>query len=316
MDRKEVVVIGGGTGTFTVLSALKKYSLHLTAIVSMADDGGSTGKLRDEYGVLPPGDVRRALVALGDGEGTLRELFNFRYKKGSFKGHSFGNVFLSTLEQMTGSFARAVEVAGELLHIRGAVVPVTLQSVRLNARLSDGTFLRGESKIDLSYGARAAIAKIWLTPRASLNPKARAAILSADMIVIGPGDLFTSIVPNLLVRGMPEALKKSRARKLYVGNIMTKRGETDGFTAKDFLEVLSRYLGKDGLDSALFNNRRPPEKALVRYKKEGAEIVSLKGLTSTRNFHIVRADLLAEGRLARHDSKRKLSRALVRILNS
>lgn len=316
MERKRIVVIGGGTGTFTVLSALKKHPFHLTAIVSMADDGGSTGKLRDEYGVLPPGDVRRALVALGDGEGTLRELFNFRFKKGSFKGHSFGNVFLSTLEQVTGSFARAIEVAGELLHIKGAVLPVTLQNVRLNARLSDGTLLRGESAIDLSKSARAAIAKIWLTPHASLNPKARAAILSADMVVIGPGDLFTSIVPNLLVHGMPEALEKSRARKVYVGNIMTKRGETDGFAAKDFLEVLSRYLGKDGLDMALFNNRRPSTKALVRYKKEGAEVVSLKGLTSRRNLRIVRADLLAEGRLARHDSKKKLSRALVRILNS
>lgn len=272
--KKRVVVIGGGTGTFVVLSALKNYPLNLSAIVSMADDGGSTGVLRDEYGVLPPGDIRRALVALSESSKVLRDLFNYRFYRGGLDGHSFGNLFLGALQKTTGSFASAVKEASRLLNIKGEVIPVTLSSVRLYAKLKDGKVIKGETNIDIPKAkTRAGIEKVWLKPPAKLNSDAKQAIRKADVIIIGPGDLYTSLIPNLLTKGLPEEIRRSRAKKIYIGNLMTKFGETDNFAAVDFVREIEKYLGKGVLDYAVFNNKKPSSEIIKKYKKERAEFV-------------------------------------------
>jgi len=310
----KIVVIGGGTGTFLVLNALKKHPVRLAAIVSMADDGGSTGILRDQYGVLPPGDIRRALVALSQESTSLRKLFNYRFKNGDIGGHSFGNLFLSALEKIEGSFERAVDEAARILNIAGEVIPVTLDNVRLNARLADGVVIRGETNIDIPRErTRAPIAHVWLSPAGSLNPRAKAAILSADMVVIGPGDLYTSIIPNILVSGMPDTLKKTRAKKVYVANLMTKHGETDNFSGTRFVEEIEKYLGPRIIDYAIFNDKKPAHSVLLRYEKEGATFVDPKNADSALSGTIcIFTDLLARGPFIRHDHK-KLSAALLSI---
>ncbi len=310
LQKKKVVVIGGGTGTFVVLSALKNYPLELTAIVSMADDGGSTGMLRDQYGVLPPGDIRRALVALSASP-TLRDLFNYRFIKGDLSGHSFGNIFLSTLEKIKGDFASAVKDASQILNIKGAVLPVTLGNVRLYAQLTDGKILKGETNIDIPRTkTRAKIKKVWLSPAANINPEAKKALISADLIVIGPGDLYTSLIPNLLVRGAPEAIKKSKAKKVFVCNLMTKYGETNGFLAADFVEEIEKYLGKNVLDYAVFNSKKPRAKTLARYKKEKAEFIE----PPAKSQKYILADLLDAGQFIRHNPRQKLAKTLVSLL--
>lgn len=316
---KNVVVIGGGSGTFMVLSALRDYNLNLTAIVSMADDGGSTGALRDQYGVLPPGDVRRALVALSQESKTLRELFNYRFGAGDLEGHSFGNIFLSALEKISGNFASAVKEASRVLNLKGSVLPVTLNNIRLNAKLADGKIIKGETNIDIPLRARAKIEKIWLSPAARINPEAKKAILSADLIVIGPGDLYTSLVPNFLVSGVSRAVKKSRAKKIYVCNLMTKYGETQGFHAEDFVLEIEKYLGRDILDYAIFNSQRPSLQILARYKKEKAEFIeppNVRHLVSDiAKPRYILADLLDNSSLIRHEPKKKLAKVLISMLN-
>jgi len=280
-NASKIVVIGGGTGAFTVLSGLRKYPVELSAIVSMADDGGSTGVLREEFGILPPGDVRRVLVAMSHSDRLLSDLFNYRFEEGGLKGHTFGNIMLTALERVTGSFEDAVDEAGRILRVKGKVFPVTLDNVRLLAELEDGTVVRGETNIDIPrHDGRLRISKIWLEPQAQLNPKVVEAVEGADLVIIGPGDLYTSIVPNLLVSGMKEALKKSRAKKVYVTNLMTKWGETTGFTAADFLVVLEKHLGKRMLDYVVVNTKRPQSERAQHYEKENAEFVEPGNLPS------------------------------------
>lgn len=317
VKNKNVVVIGGGTGSFAVLSALRRFSIHLTSIVSMADDGGSTGRLRDQYGVLPPGDVRRALVALSDAPQTLRDLFNYRFLSGDLRGHNFGNIFLAVMEKMTGNFADAVKTASQILNIKGRVIPVTLNNTTLYARLASGAVIRGESNIDIpKHDPEIPIEKVWLDPPAGINPKAKKAILSADMLVIGPGDLFTSIIPNLLVGGVAAAIKKSKARKVYICNLMTKFGETHGFKAHDFVSTIEKYLGNKILDYAIFNNQKPAPMILKRYLKENSHFVDISGL-NIRQSHpkFIMANLLDDGNLIRHNSTKKLAKVLLSLLH-
>ena len=268
--KKKVVVIGGGTGTFTVLTGLKKYPLDLSAIVSMADDGGSTGILRDELGVLPPGDVRQCLVALSTSDRLMRRLMNYRFPSGQLKGHSFGNLLLSALEKMTGSFDAAVEKASEILRLEGAVIPATFRMVHLVTYMKNGRVIRGQSMIhnhNLHH-----LKKIALKPRGKANPKAIAALRKADAIVIGPGDLYSSLIPNFLITGIPQAVKASRAKKIYVCNLMTKAGHTDGFTVKEFAQKIEEYL-RDKIDYVIYNNRRPSRKLLAKYARAGETYV-------------------------------------------
>lgn len=310
-----IVVIGGGTGTFVTLSGLKKWPwAHLSAIVSMADDGGSTGMLRDQYGVLPPGDIRRALVALSESSSILRNLFNYRFSDGDLRGHSFGNLFLSVLEKVTGSFASAVRETSRILNVAGEVIPVTLDDVRLYARLEDGRVIRGETNIDIPRNSyRARIEKVWLVPEARINPNARRVLQSANLIVIGPGDLYTSLIPNLLVKGIPQAIKQSRAKKIYIANLMTKFSETHGFQGEDFIKELEKYLGKNVLDYVIFNNKKPPKVVLARYRKEKSEFVELPEIRSRDKTKYVFANLLDSGKFIRHNPH-KLAEVLLSLV--
>ena len=240
---KNIVVIGGGTGTYTVLSGLKKYTPNLTAIVTMADDGGSSGELRDELGVLPPGDIRQCLVALSKSSKTMRQLLGYRFESGKLKGHSFGNIFLSALEKVTGSFSDALEEASQILNISGKIIPVTLQKTELCAKLKMGKIICGETNLQKTSFVNN-LSELTLRPAVEINPEAVKAIKKASLIVIGPGNFYASLLPNLLVKGMKEAIRQSRAKKVFVCNLMTKKGHTDNFTVSDFVDVLETYLGK------------------------------------------------------------------------
>ena len=262
----KIVVIGGGTGSFTLLSALKNHTKNITAIVNMADDGGSTGVLRDELGVLPPGDVRQCLVALSEYP-KIRELFNYRFDEGGLSGHSFGNLFLTALEKMTGNFAIAVEEASKVLDIVGRVEPVTLDKVTLVMKGKSGNITRGEFQIGNADFGTEVRPEMLLDPIPSLNPKAKQAILDADVVVIAPGNIYGSLAPTLIVPGMSEALNETAAKKMYVCNLVTKPGQTDDFTADDFAREIERF-GNFSLDYVFYNNSDPDPSLLERYAKE------------------------------------------------
>lgn len=231
---KKIVTIGGGTGNFTVLRGLKRYDIDISAIVSMADDGGSTGILRDELGVLPPGDVRQCLVALSDSSRLMRSLMNYRFEQGGLGGHSFGNLLLSALEKVTGSFEKAVEEVGKILFIKGKVIPVTTHQVRLKMILRNCKILEGEREIYLSQEIENGYSSIYLEPYPKANPHAIAEMKNADLIVVGPGGLHTSLIPNLLVEGFSEALRQSDAKKVFIANLMNRKGQTTGFKVRLF----------------------------------------------------------------------------------
>lgn len=301
--QKDIVVIGGGTGTFTVLSGLKKYrNVKLSAIVSMADDGGSTGVLREEFGILPPGSVRPALVALAHSEKAVADLFNFRFEEGTLKGHNVGNLLIAAFADMYGNFEKAIDEAGKILHVQGSVIPSTLDNARLCAELENGTIIRGETNIDIpKHDGNLKIRRVWLDPLCRANPRALAAIAKADLIVIGPGDLFSSIIPNFLAQGIPEAIKKSKAKKVYVCNVMTKFGETNNFSAKTFVDTIGQYLGFLP-DVAIFNTEKPSQERIKKYEKEGAQFVGWqKRDFKEKRLKIIAGSFLRATGFIRHD---------------
>ena len=311
---KKVVVIGGGTGVFTVLTGLKKYTSDLTAVVTMADEGGSTGVLREEFGILPPGDVRKALIALADTDNKLlSELFNYRFKEGvGLTGHNFGNLMLTALERITGSFTEAIKETEKILGVKGRVLPATLVKSRLFAELENGKIIKGEGNIDIpNHDGHLRIRKVWLKPKATINPEVRAAIHKADAIVIGPGDLYTSIIPNLLVDGVSQAIGESKARKIYVVNFMTKFGETHGFVAGDFVSEMEKYLGRDVLNFALINNKRPSSRRMKKYILERASFVEIDKLPGRPSP--IFGDFLRSNGFVRHDPD-KLARVIVSLI--
>lgn len=291
MSDPKIVVIGGGTGSFTLLTGLKHYSKNITALVNMADNGGSTGTLRDELGALPPGDVRQCLVALSDSQ-KLRNLFNYRFEEGALKGHAFGNLLLTALEKMTGNFAEGVELASEILNITGRVEPVTLDSVTL-CMDDDGQVTRGEFQIGHAKFTTQR-PKFWLEPAGTPNPAALEAIAGADMIVIAPGNLYGSLAPTLIVDGMGQAICQSKAKKVYVCNLVTKPGQTDGFAVHDFLSEVERFIGSECLDNVLYNTSRPDDALLQKYAKAGELPVNLDANNlKLMNITPIGADLLA-----------------------
>ena len=320
--RKNVVVIGGGTGTFTVLTGLKKYPLNLNVIVAMTDSGGSTGTLRDELGVLPPGDVARCLVALSSSDKLMRTLMDYRFENGKLEGFRFGNLLLSALEKMTGSFDSAVEKVSDILRINGRVIPSTLDKVHLMTKVGND-IIKGEEKIQMTK-LNGSMEYIWLEPVARANPKALAALRAADAIIIGPGGHYTSLVTNLLVRGIPEAIVKSDAKKIFVCNLMTKKEHTQDYSVADYTAEIEKYLG-GSVDTVIFNNKMPSEDLLKRYAREGDSVTSWEKVPEGRE--LVGANLLtgretsfkkigtpnAEASLVRHDSA-KLAAAIARIL--
>jgi len=269
----KIAVIGGGTGSFTMLSALKGYTAQIAAIVSMADDGGSTGVLRDELGTLPPGDVRQCLVALSDSP-KIRDLFDYRFDEGTFKGHSFGNLLLTALEKVTGDFSQAVETASEILRVNGVVIPATLDNVRLKMEWAETSLiLHGERVIDAEFFKHdPRKADLSLLPTAKANPAAIEAIAQADVVVIAPGDLYTSLGPLLIIDGIGEALEKTDAMTIYVSNLVSKKGQTDGFSVSDHAAEIERFAGRQFLDYVLYNQETPSDEVAARYEEEGGYV--------------------------------------------
>jgi uncharacterized cofD-like protein len=263
----KIAVIGGGTGSFTLLSALKDHTSQIAALVNMADDGGSTGVLRDELGALPPGDVRQCLVALSRTP-EIRDLFNYRFDEGSLKGHAFGNLFLTALEKMTGDFGKGVELASQILNITGVVEPITLSNVKLAMRGSDGRVTHGEFEIaHKDFGGTRP--EFWLEPDAKPNPQALRAIELADIVIVAPGNLYGSLAPALIVPGIGEALAKTEAFCVYVCNLVTKPGQTDGYDVSEFANEIERLAGAKFLDAVLFNTEKPSDDLLQKYAQEG-----------------------------------------------
>jgi uncharacterized cofD-like protein len=311
---KNIAVIGGGTGTFTVLSGLKRYSdLHLSAIVSMADSGGSTGRLRDELGVLPPGDIRQCLVALSRSGKLMRNLFCYRYQNGSLSGHSFGNLFLATLEKITGSFKKAVLVSSKILQVSGEVIPVTCNKVCLGVKFENGKTILGEDKIDnvKGFNGQLKIKDVFLKPKAKMTIEARKTIKKADVIVIGPGDLYTSIIPNLIVSGVRETIRKSPAKKIYICNLMTKFGQTNGFSVTDHVNTIEKYLGKGVLDLVIYNTKKPKNQILEYYKRSKEYFV----IPDLEKFHkhicYIGRNLLSN-KIVQKNSSDNVKRSLIR----
>ena len=307
----KVTVIGGGTGSFTILSGLKLHpDLDLAAVVTMFDDGGSSGTLRDELGALPPGDIRQCLVALSESEEIWRQVFNFRFTEGTFAGQNFGNLFITALQQITGSFEMALNFAGKILQTRGKVIPVTLDDVRLIAHTSDGEMIYGEHNIDLKEKP---IQSLSFRPEPSPNSKAIERILKSDLIVVCPGDLYTSILPNLIVRSMAKAICASNALKVYVCNVMTQKTHTEGFRVIHFVELLEKYLGqKDIFDFVLYNIQKPSQDFLTLYLVEGESLVEfLPEDFSGRKTNFLGQDFLSQ-KIPQKVQGDNLKRALIR----
>ncbi len=271
-NKPKIVVIGGGTGSFTLLGALKFRTPNITALVNMADDGGSTGLLRDELGVLPPGDIRQCLVALSHSSNDLRELFNYRFPEGARAGHSFGNLFLSAVEKMSDDFGEAVSLASKVLQITGRVVPITLTNTKLIMEVEKKR-VKGEYKIANTAIASNSQPNFRLEPQAVINPVAREAIKQADLVVIAPGNLYGSLVPALIVKGVAEALQKTKAPVAFVCNLVNKPNQTTGFTVRDYIIELERFIGKGTVDAVLYNTARPSKSVLAMYEASGEELV-------------------------------------------
>ncbi len=326
---KNIVVIGGGTGTFVVLSGLKKYPVNLSAIVSMTDSGGSNRVLRDEFGLLPTSDIRQCLVALAasnnGSEVLLRKLFMYRFCQGKgMKGMTFGNLFMAALADILGSQEKAITQTQNILKIKGEILPVTLNNSQLVAIYENGRKVVGEHHIDEpKHNNKIGIKRVFLLPSAKVYLPAIKAIKKADLIIIGPGDLYTSIISNLLVKGIPSAIKKSHAQKLFVMNLMTRSGQTHGFSAKDHIRALEKYLGKNCLDSVLVNSKPLPSNILKKYQKEQAFPV-IDDL-DTAGLKVIRKDFLGRQitlriagdvlwrSLIRHDSD-KLANTIISLL--
>ncbi len=306
-----ITLIGGGTGSFTLLKGLKNYpNIKINSIVTMSDDGGSTGILRDEYGVLPPGDIRQNLVALSESDEIWRKLFSYRYKEGILEGQNFGNIFLSTLEKITGSFEKAISLAEKILEVKkGKIIPVTLENVRLKAETIKGKIIEREKNIDLKEEK---IKRIFFDKEVEANEKAIKTILESDLIVFSPGDLYTSLLPNLIVKGIKEAIKNSRAKKVYVCNIMTQKNHTDNYKVTDFIKKIEEYTYKDIFDYIIYNTKKPKKEFLEYYSNEGEKIVKI----DEENFKSFKARFIGEELISEKIPKKvegdKIIRALIR----
>lgn len=326
----KIAVLGGGTGSFMLLSALKIHTKQLAAIVNMVDDGGSTGVLRDEFGTLPPGDVRQCLVALSNSK-KVRDLFNYRFDSGMMDGHSFGNILLTALEKMTGSFSEAIETASDILGIDGMVIPGTLDNIRLKMAWPEvSTILNGEREIDaklFKYDPRRA--NLSLVPSASANPMALKAIEQANIVVIAPGDLYTSVGPIMIIDGIAEALQKTKAICIYACNLVTKKGQTTKFSVSDHVKEIERFAGVKFVDYVIYNKQIPDKEILEKYKKEKAYLVRVdinnltkmgyKSLGFNLLGDIVEPNMsdkfLPNRQLIRHDGE-ALARAILDIYRS
>ncbi len=311
-----IVIIGGGTGLSVLLRGLKKHPLDITAIVTVADDGGSSGRLRDEMDIPPPGDIRNVIAALSDVEPLVEELFQHRFKNGSgLSGHSLGNLILAAMTTITGDFVHAISEMSKVLNVRGRVLPAANRSVILHAEMEDGTVVSGESKIPYSGKE---IKRVFLTPH-DIEPvnETLSAIREADLIIIGPGSLYTSILPNLLVPKIGEEVIKAKAKKVYICNVMTQAGETLNYTASDHVRALYRHMNTSFLDMILVNDEGIPDKIKAKYAKELAQSVDydLQRL-SELGLEIIHGNIISyEDEVIRHDTS-KVASILYKLVDS
>lgn len=319
---KKITVLGGGTGTYVVLTGLRKYPLDLGVIVTMMDSGGSTGRLRDQLGVLPPGDLRQCLVALSEAPLLWRKLFLYRFEKGDLKGHNFGNIFLSALEKVSENYGEVLDTANFVLRTKGEVMPVTFEQTHLLVKYDSGRVVKGEGKIDENNLERTKIVGAYLEPLVKANQKAVKRILDSDYIIIGPGDLYTSILPIVLVPEIKVALGKTRAKIFFITNLMTKLGQATDYKASDYLADIYKYIGRK-IDLVIINNGQISKEA-VNWYKEYQEIPVKNDLKSTEH-EIIEADLIdrkeiiketqdvLKRSILRHDSD-KLAQVLIKLL--
>lgn len=308
-----IVVIGGGTGLSVLLRGIKSCTSNITAVVTVADDGGSSGRIRNDLGIIPPGDLRSCLVALADTEPLMEKLFQHRFGgAGDLAGHSFGNLFIAAMTEILGDVELALKESSKVLAVRGRVLPSSVQTVKLMAELADGRRVEGESQIPQ---AGQAVRRVWLEPA---DPRPVEAVLDAihdaDAIVLGPGSLYTSVLPNLLVPGIADAVRESAAVKIYICNVMTQPGETNGYTAADHVRAIFDHVGPGVIDYAVVNVESIPDARLANYAREGAFPVTadLAGLTAL-GVKPVPADLISEADLVRHDPM-KLCRTIMNMV--
>ncbi|MED1603140.1 YvcK family protein [Alkalihalophilus marmarensis] len=315
MKQKKIVVIGGGTGLSVLLRGLKTFPVSITAVVTVADDGGSSGRLRQELDIPPPGDVRNVLVALAEVEPLVEELFQHRFQNGNgLSGHSLGNLLLAGMTSLTGDFAKGIAELSKVLNVRGKVFPAANRSVVLHGEMEDGTVVTGESKIPLS---KKRIKRVFLTP-ADISPlyESVKAIQEADLIVLGPGSLYTSVLPNLLVPGISEAVSESKAKKVYICNVMTQSGETDGYTASEHLDALFSHCGKGMIDEILVHGSRVSDEVRKHYSKEHAVPVTVDtDRLQSMGVGIICDHFVVEyEKMLRHDAI-KVSKALIDVID-
>jgi len=307
-----VLAVGGGTGLATLLGGLKHHTSNLTAIVTVADDGGSSGLLRRDLGVLPPGDIRNCMVALADDESLMGQLFQYRFRDGDLRGHSFGNLFVAALTEVTGDFERAVQESSSVLKVRGQVLPATLEDVVLFAEVEGGEQVTGQSFIT-AHDRRPL--RVWLEPADAVAlPHAVAAIESAELVVLGPGSLFTSVIPNLLVCGVCDALRAARAPVVYVCNVMTQPGETERYSAADHLEALQNHGARGIIDVVVVNDTPASSLLTAAYRRQGAEpVVADDERLRALGVQVVHAEVAGGSDVFRHDPAR-LADAVLRLV--
>lgn len=308
----KIAGIGGGTGLSTLLDGIKHLTDNITAIVTVTDDGGSSGRLRKDFNMLPPGDIRNCIVSLADSGSLLSELFQYRFKGSSnLSGHSFGNLFIAAMTSITGSFTKGILEASRILAIKGKVFPSTLENVILGAEFDDGTKIHGQTKIIKYPGS---IKKVFLIPD---NPPAFKGVLQAcrdaDIIVLGPGSLFSSIIPNLLVKGVAQSIRKSSAVKIYVCNIMTQPGETDNFTVSDHVSTVEKYLGCS-VDFLIINSGKVSEKLVKKHNKKNSFIIIDDSDKVKNRIKIIKDDVISKKDYARHDPD-KISKVIFSLIN-
>lgn len=306
VEKCKIVLLGGGTGNAVFLKTLKNFPCDITAIVSVADDGGSSGTIRQDYGILPPGDIRNCIVALADEESVMAELMDFRFSDGFMKTQSFGNIMITAMHQIWGNFPLAVKMVSDVLAIKGRVLPVTTTDITLCAETRKGKTIEGESKIPkYCISNNDTIEKMFLYPSASAFSECIEAIESADIIVYSPGSLFTSLIPNLIVENITDALEKSKARKYYMQNIMTQNGETSQFTLNDHLQAIEKHInGKKIIDTVVYNTGRIQQFVLDLYEQENSYPVIINEENDlSRSYEYLAMDLVfIENNMIRHNS--------------
>lgn len=313
----KIVAIGGGTGLSVLLRGLKEFTPNITAIVTVADDGGGSGKLREDLGMLPPGDIRSCILALAEMEPTMEKLFRYRFTEGSLKGQNFGNLFIASMNGISENFEEAVKKVSEVLAVTGKVIPVSLDNITLYAKLENGSVIKGESSIPIkSLEQQSEIDRVFIKPKESKAVKdAITAIKEADLIVLGPGSLYTSIIPNILINSISRGLIDTKATKVYIPNIMTQPGETDNYSVLRHVEAIIKHCRNISIDYIVVNSKKLSEKTVEKYKLEGARLVTLNKLgrekLEKRNIKIIEEELVEIKKdYIRHDTV-KLARILV-----